>query len=40
MDQEDEVHIYTTQYHRARTEDELMPLAATWMDLEVTILTQ
>ena len=40
MDQEDEVHIYTTEYYRARTENETMPLAATWTDLEITTLTQ
>ena len=40
MDQEDKVRMYTTQYYRARTENEIMPLAATWMDLEVTIITQ
>ena len=31
-------HMYTMEYYSAIKKNEIMPFAATWMDLEVTIL--
>ena len=39
MDKED-VHIYTTEYYSAIKKNEIMPFAATQMDLEIIILSQ
>ena len=40
MDKEDVVHIYTMEYYLARKKNEIMPLAAIWMDLETIILSE
>ena len=34
------VGIYTTEYYSAVKEKEIMPFAATWMDLEMIILSE
>ena len=39
MDKEDVVHIYT-KYYSAIKKNEIMPFAATWMDLEIIILSE
>ena len=33
-------HTYTVQYYSAIKKNEIMPFAATWMDLEITILSE
>ena len=33
-------HIYTMEYYSAIKKNEIMPFAATWMDLEVIILSE
>ena len=33
-------YIYTTEYYSAIKENEIMPFAATWMDLEMIILSE
>ena len=33
-------YMYTMEYHSARKKDEIIPLAATWMDLEIFILSE
>ena len=40
MDKEDVVHIYTTEYYSAIKKNDIMPFAATWMDLEIVILSE
>ena len=32
--------LYTTEYHSAIKKNEIMPFAATWMDLEIIILSE
>ena len=39
MDKEDVVHIYTMEYYSAIKKNKIMPLAATWMDLESITLS-
>ena len=33
-------YIYTMEYYSARKKNELMPCAATWMDLDIIILSE
>ena len=40
MDKEDVVYTYTMEYYSAIKKNEIMPLAATWMDLEFIILSE
>ena len=39
MNKENVVHIYTLEYYSA-IKNEIMPFAATWMDLEIIILSE
>ena len=36
----DVVYIYTIEYYSAIKKNEIMPLATTWMDLEIIILVK
>ena len=40
MDKEDVIYKYTMEYYSAIKMNEIMPFAATWMDLEMTILSE
>ena len=34
------LHIYTVEYYSAIIKNEIVPFAATWMDLEIIILSE
>ena len=40
MDKEDVVDIHTMEYYSAIKKKEIIPFAATWMDLEFVILSE
>ena len=40
MDKEDVVYTHTMEYYSAIKKNEIMPLAATWMDLEIVIVSE
>ena len=40
MDKEDVVYIYTMEYYSAIKNNEIMPFAATWMELGIIILSE
>ena len=40
VDKEDAVYIHTMEYYSAIKRKEIMALAATWMDLEIIMLSE
>ena len=40
MDKEDVGYTYTLEYYSAINKNEILPFAATWMDLEIIILSK
>ena len=40
MDKEDVTHTHTMEYSSAMKKNEKMPFAATWMNLEIIILSE
>ena len=40
MDKEDVVYICTMEYYSAIKKNEIMPFTATWMDLQIIILSE
>ena len=39
-DKEDVAHRYTVEYHAAMKKNEVLPFVATWIDLEIIILSE
>ena len=40
FDVQKKIHTHTLEYYSAIKKNEIMPFAATWMDLEITILSE
>ena len=40
MNKKDVVHIYTMEHYSAIKKSEIMSFAATWMDLEIIVLSE
>ena len=40
LDSEDVVYIYTMEYYSAIKKNDMMPFAATWMELETLVLSE
>ena len=40
LDSEDVWYIYTMEYYSAIKKDDIMPLAATWMELDTLIMSE
>ena len=40
MDKEDVVHTHTIKYYSSMKKNEIRPCEATWMDLEIIILSE
>ena len=40
MDKEGVVYVYTVEYYSVIKKYEIMPFAATWLDLEIIILSE
>ena len=40
MNKEDVVYKYTVEYYSAIKRNDIMPFAATWLDLEIIILSE
>ena len=40
MDKEEVVYMCTVEYYSAMKKNEIMPFAATWLDLEIILLSE